>query len=388
MATATIAKELTAIEKKELNSHMKIQASLPNGRTAFATLSANKLHELAFISTYSTRDPQSPAIHKEGYQRDPMHSRFPQIGRYFSKPENKDFIPPLLVNVRVYTPAEKNKFLTLFNKADVKGIHKAFGRSVFSIIDGQHRSGGLYWAWANMEDWNEAVPVHMIFGLKFEDEAQKFDDVNTTQRKLAKALIEITKLHLNRGEESHAQKVREAGERLAKDADSVWYGKVNMTGKPGTGLSMTYEGVRGSLNRMLPATLLTRLESRGMNEATVVKKYWHMIAEACAPAWEEHQRQEDGAERDTKYRLKELAGFWALCTLGRDLINTALDKSENDDEFWDAMTDLVSKLSVVDWEKRSDNAWMVFGAGKAGGDALYPVLHDLVYADKYPGISG
>ena len=56
-----------------------------------------------------------------------------------------------------------------------------------------------------------------------------------------------------------------------------------------------------------------------------------------------------------QYKIKDLAGMAALSRLGQDLLNSALDKGETEEDFWSALADLVSKLGQVDWEKRKDN---------------------------------
>ena len=51
------------------------------------------------------------------------------------------------------------------------------------------------------------------------------------------------------------------------------------------------------------------------------------------------------------------------------------------------MSDLVSLLSEVDWEKREGNPWMASQAGFAGQRELYTMLQNLVYLGVKPGES-
>lgn len=379
-----------AVDVKQ--SKMEIESTMVPGKVAFAALSPDRLKALAFISTYTTIDPQSTSPKGHGYQREPMEERFPGIGRYYARGENRFHIPALLVSVRVYDAKQRARFNTLFNAGNVSKIHQEFGKSVFSIVDGQHRTGGLFWAWKNLEEFNCAVPVMLYYGLSYTDEANLFDDVNTSQRKLPKALIEATKVHMLAGEPSHAQTIREVTIGLAEDKDSVWFGKVNMTGAPKSPEPQTFEGLRRAVGDLLPARVITRLEARGYIPANVTKRFWGLVAKACAPAWNEQTRTVENeaheiVEEEVKYRLKEVVGVAAISLLGSDILITALDKSTNDEGFWEAMSEYVSRLGAVDWEKRKNNPYMATSAGFGGQRQLYEILYALVYTETEPGVA-
>jgi DGQHR domain-containing protein len=376
---------------------MQILTEFVPGKAALATLTPQALKSLAFVSTYNTIDDQSSSPRQHGYQRDPLDARFPAIGRYFAQQEgdgvhtHAHLITPIIASVRVYSDKEREEFVKLFNEGDIHAIHERFGRSVVSIVDGQHRTGGLFWAWEKEHDFNPDVPVMLYFGLRYADEATLFDDINTNQRKLPKALIEATKVHMEAGEKSHAQTIREVAFDLAQDGDSPWYGQINMTGARDPEKPISYEGLRRATGNMLQEKLIARLERQGMALDTVAKKYWEMVARACAPAWQERPRivrtDEGTEEEQVKYRLKDLAGVASVSRVGFDILNTALDQSKTDEDFWSAVASMVSKLGVIDWEKRPGNPWTAAGAGFAGMTGLYKMLYELVYLDKSPGVS-
>lgn len=378
-------------DAKAKASHVTIQAHFIPGKAAMATLTPDKLKELAFISTYHSKDPQSSSPQKNGYQREPMAARFPGIGRYYARGNNRHLIPALIASARIYNPDDQVRFNQLFAKGDMKTLHKEFGKSVFSMVDGQHRMGGLHWAWENIEDFNADVPIMIFYGLHYAEEAQLFDDINTAQRKLPKALIEATKVHMEAGNKSHEQFIREVAAALAGDNDSVWRGLVNMTGGPEhKDLPLSYEGIRRSTSHMLPAKLTSRLQDRKLRADKVAKKYWEMVAAACAPAWEGHGREGIDDEgfvgvEEVKYKIHDLAGTAALGMLGEDIISTSLEKGPEEEDFWSAMADLVSRLGAVDWEKTKSNPWVGTGAGFAGAGDLYNLLYGLVYLDRMPG---
>lgn len=71
----------------------------------------------------------------------------------------------------------------------------------------------------------------LFFDLDFKTEAELFDTINSTQRKVPKPLIEVTKGNITETESTdHAQEVRKIAFTLARDKDSVWFGQINMTG--------------------------------------------------------------------------------------------------------------------------------------------------------------
>src|SRR5688572_28234601 len=111
-----------------------------------ATLTPAGAKELLFVSTYDTQDPLSPASDKHGYQRPPMTHRFPEIGKYYRAGNHAVLITPITISVRLSDAGEIKDFLKLFSAGDLAGILKKFGK-VASIVDGQHRIGGLIWGW-------------------------------------------------------------------------------------------------------------------------------------------------------------------------------------------------------------------------------------------------
>lgn len=393
--------ENVAVEGDVKETRMTIQAEFVPGKSALATLTPDALHRLAFVSTYNTVDEQSSSPRQHGYQRDPMSERFPRIGRYFSQEEGEGeaarhshahLITPIIASVRVYDDKQRVRFNFLFDRGDIDTIHKEFGPSVFSIVDGQHRAGGLYWAWENKANFNPDVPVMLYYGLRYADEATLFDDINTNQRKLPKALIEATKVHMEAGEKDHDQQIREVAFGLAQDGDSVWYGLINMTGARDADKPITYEGLRRSTGNMLNDRLMDRLKARGFDPENVAKNYWQIVSRACANAWNNRARlvtDEDGntEEVEVKYRLKDLVGVAAVSKLGADIITTALDKSRTAEEFTSAMAELASRLGEVDWVKEKGNPYMASSAGFAGMGDLYKILYDLVYLGKAPGVA-
>lgn len=392
MTAATLTKPVAVetpapVAKK---AKMEIVTNLIPARVSIAQMTPERLKALAFISTYSSEDPKSTSPRKHGYQREPMEERFPGIARYYADNDNRFHIPTITASVRVYDQKSRTRFNTLFNSGAIEKIHREFGKDVFSIVDGQHRIGGLFLAWNRFEDFNADIPVTLYYGLTYVQEAKLFDDINVNQRKLPKALIEATKVHMDTDGKSHAQTIRLIAMSLAEDGDSVWRNQVNMTGAPKAPEPVSYETLRRSTGDMFPSRVLERLEQRGHTAERVSKKYWELVSKACAPAWLDTPRfvendEGEQVEEPVKYRLKDTVGVAAISKLGQDIVNTSLDRTEKMDEFWDVMAEMVAKLGAVDWEKRKNNPYTSTSAGFGGQRVLYEVLYDLVYLNRAPG---
>jgi DGQHR domain-containing protein len=360
---------------------------VPN-RVAFATVTPETMKHILFVSTVDVADPDSEAPRKHGYQRAPMESRFPGIARYFRENEHMYLITPIIVSVRLTEDEDIEEFTRLFNEGDFAEIHHRWHKAVVSIVDGQHRFRGLVKAHDEDPEFNPIVPVMLYFDLDYLTEAALFDTINTTQRKLPRALIELTKGDITeKGVQSHAQRVREIAFAIARDKDSVWFGGINMTGARDPERRITYEGLRRSTANMFPAELVSRLAARGETPEEWAKAFWRSASEGCDAAWKErpvavrNEQTGEVEERPVEYRLKDLVGVASLARLAKDIITSAIEHANARD--W--MVNEVSKLSEVDWEKREDNPWMRSQAGFAGQKELYTMLHDLVYLGRRPG---
>jgi DGQHR domain-containing protein len=359
-----------------------------------AALSPPKAAELFFVSTYDAKDPLSNAFDKHGYQRPPTTARFAEIGSYYSADLNSYKIPPIIISVRLSDPDDIKRFLKLLDAGDIEGIKAAFGEYVASVVDGQHRLFGLIYAWKKNSEFLPQIPFSLYFGLSFIDEANLFNTINATQRKLPKALIETTRGDITEAADStYAQQIRRLTFSLCRDDDSVWgpvdgIEQINMTGVRDPNRPVTYEGLRRSTSNMFPAHLLTRLAAIDENlPLKYAKRFWAAVANACAEAWQGIPSKRTVIDPATgmetvekiKYRIKDLVGVASLAKLGKDIIATHIDSGKAD-----KLEELVDRLTPVDWEKSPTNHWMRSQAGFAGQKELYELLYDLVYNEAAP----
>ncbi len=347
-----------------------------------------------FISTYDTQDPKSPAINQHGYQRPPTATRFPEIAQYYRTANNSDRIPPLLISVRLSEPDEIAEFLELLEAGSFERIHEQFGSDVMSVIDGQHRMRGLTYAWRQDPAFSPPIPLILYFGLSFSEEAELFNTINATQRKLPKALIETTRGDITEVSDlGYSQLIRRVAFSLCRDPDSPWgpidgQEQINMTGVRDPNRSVTYEGLRRSTSHMFPSTLLERLRNIDPNLPTsLAKRYWKAVSEACTEAWSGEPSEMEVIDPETgdavvvpiKYRLKDLVGVAALSKLGANIIQSQIDGNQAN-----RLEQLAAKLADVNWAKDAANPWMRSQAGFAGQKDLYEMLYRLVYMDERP----
>lgn len=357
---------------------------ISENREALGYMTPPAMKELFFISHYEATDPESPAPDKHGYQRTPDMARIPQIARFYLEDDPTARTSPLTLSVRLREPAKIKEFLDLFEKGDYKAMGKKYGDHIISVVDGQHRFLGLVEAHSIKPSFNPQIPVQLNFGLTFEDEAKLFDVVNSTQRKLPRALIEATKVDVTEvGAMDHSQRIRLIAYHIAHDEGSPWKGLVNMTGGRSK-LPVSFEGVRRSTGQMFPKELLERLTTADKDPKEVAVQYWALVAKTCATAWNDTPRiivNDDGDDEtvEVKYRIKELVGLAGLSKLGQNIITSALEHADFDKR----MKELVGKLKDVDWEKSPDNPWM---SRQQAGMAGQPGLHTMLYRWVYSGI--
>ncbi|MEO1130936.1 MAG: DGQHR domain-containing protein, partial [Planctomycetota bacterium] len=242
-------------------SNSRVLGWIETNRTYVAALTPPTARDLLFVSTYDQEDPESNAVNKHGYQRPPTQKRFKEIGDYFARDNNRFKITPLVVSVRLHDDSEIELFIQMLDAGDIGGLRKRFGDKVASTVDGQHRMNGLITAWESDHDFLPQIPVMLFFKLSFAEEADLFNVINVTQRKLPKALIETTRGDIvDRDSTSYAQQVRRIAFSLCRDDDSVWgpidgIEQINMTGVRDPNRPVTYEGLRRSTSNMFPKPL-------------------------------------------------------------------------------------------------------------------------------------
>ena len=381
---------VTSLKKSALSRNKENDMSITtmcvqSDRTFVAAIPVSQLKHL-YVSTFDSSDPDSPAPSNHGYQRNPDPKRYVGISKYYRQEGNAALVTPIIISARV-TDDGIDDLLSMLRAEDFPAIHKKYGKAVLSVVDGQHRIGGL--SRANQQDpkFNPLIPCAIYFGMTYKAEAQLFDDININQKNLPKALVEVT-AHLvtNVGDETYEQRVRDVAWNLSQNKSSPFYNRVNLTGGRDPQRRVTYEGIRRSTSVMLTRDVLKRVDGAQVKDIyKLIEMYWLGVAKASPKAWEASALVLDPMTKKlkpapTKYRIRELVGVASLARLGRDIILTALDRrGDGNKTIGDTVQDMTAKLAKVDWEKTDVNPWMASQAGFAGQKELYGMLVDLVY---------
>jgi DGQHR domain-containing protein len=343
---------------------------------ATAAVKLSVLRELAFIPAVNVIDEDSPAPDKHGYQRESSSRRFPQIGKHYLAGGR---ITNIIVNVRV-SEDDRDEFIKMLKAGDVPAIHEVYTPRVFAVIDGQHRLGGLKWAQDEDANFDPQIPLTLFFGMTYEDEAIEFDTINTKQKNIPRPLVEFTKATITeRGSDTYEQKIRGIAMSLASDEDSPWYERINFTGARSTGIrKTTFEGLRRSLTEMYPREFLGRIEQLELDPQELAKTYWSQVVKASKPAWV-GMPDEDG--EPVTYRLTDLVGVATVSRLGKDVLTSAIEHSD-DTPIDETISEMAARFVDVDWRKGGENDLMAGRAGWAGVKALYEALYPVITAPR------
>jgi len=340
------------------------------------------------IDQDSTRKGPTNDFTRRGYQRPPEAQRIRKIAQYYSGTDLLGFTTPLIAAVR----------RGLDHKALVDVIERGLDGSlefdnelhwVLAVIDGQHRFEGAISALGQDPPRDTNILVLCVHDLDYEEETEVFNVINTTPKRLPKALTEWNKYGITEtGARDQGQMIRELVVNLAIDEDSVWEGMINLTGtgrEPGK--PVTLEGIRRSTENMFRSGTL-RYTDAAM-QLKMAKNFWLAVSETWPEAWEDRQRRvqlDDGTwamtgEKATvdgkfrkippvQYRLKDLVGVASLAKIGGEILAEAQGNSDPDAY----VRAEVGKLSEVDWIKTPENLWAGGQAGFAGQKGLYEAL--------------
>jgi len=378
------------------------ELSKSGGGTMAATLvslpasgvEALKDREIIFTPTIdvidddSTRKGPTAEFRRRGYQRPPEPPRIRKIAQHYASEDLLGFTTPLIAAVRKGLDHEQ---LVEILEQGLDG-NLEFNNNLngaLAVIDWQHRLEGAIGALGQDPPKDPVVLILCVHDLDYEEETQLFDVINTTPKRLPKALTEWNKHGITQsGAKDQNQLIRQLVVSLAVDKDPVWEGKINLTGtgrKPGK--PVTLEGIRRSTENMFRSGTLRYTYSDA--QLMMAKNFWRVVSEVFPEAWTEEQRKtqlDDGSWANTgdtvtvggkkrklpavQYRLKDLVGVASLSKIGGEILAEAQGNADPDGY----VRQQVEKLSDVNWVKSPDNKWAGGQAGFAGQKGLYEAL--------------
>jgi DGQHR domain-containing protein len=362
-----------------------------NPTTALTMIPASGLWRLS-VTSILDKDSASPS--KKGLQRMLNKSRVPAIAQYYLRNGNRSNITPLVVWVRLKDDTDIDKFLELWRDGNHAEIIKLWGEDVLTILDGQHRQAGLMMAWKEANGkFNPPVPLLLMWGLSYDAAAQVFLDINGNGKNVPGATQEIIRATITRRNDvDHAQWARVTAQLLDDNPGSAWYKTFDLPGcgKPKKEKYMqarlTMAAVpRGLLSLVPEKTTARYLKAAGIDAKDAVMHYWASVRDVVGDAWDYYPVKDKKGTTHSQTRLKDVAGYGALCMLGSVLMNQALQGQPTEAEFMKRLRSSLAPLKDVDWRLSDDNPWIYgTGAGWAGASLLFHRLRDYIQFNIAP----
>jgi DGQHR domain-containing protein len=207
---------------------------------------------------------------RRGYQRPPEQPRVARIGRYCKEEDPLGFTTPIIVAVR--KGFDSSLVVALIKRA-LAGNAEAVTTldHTLAIIDGQHRFEGVL---SEAAELDLDVVLLLIHGLEYVEETEEFNVINTTPKRLPKALAEWSRFGITEDTSaSWEREIRKIAVQLATDAESPWFARINLTGtgrEPGR--PVTLEGMRRSSDN--------KLRAGGLRHLTYDRRY-EMVCTQC-----------------------------------------------------------------------------------------------------------
>lgn len=281
-----------------------------------------------------------------GYQRPAKPVRFGQYASYLKRDEG--YVTPIILNA-----AGQWEFQPLDGKDGNTG--RLLVKGLASVLDGQHRKGGLEMYTAETGD---IVPVPFIAFAELppQSEVRLFDTINSKMQRLPTSLV-----RWNEREDDENTQIAVA---LEQDEDSPFYASISISGSRDPKRKVSLEGMRRAMASLFGSGRLSPLPFN--EKVRLMKVYWRIVKDIFPDEWEDTR----------KYRLRHLIGVAAISFLARDVINECYDWEKNYlDE--DKMRTRLEPLRDFDWEKGSDDLGHASGFG--GREPVAKRLSELVF---------
>ncbi|UOF90457.1 DGQHR domain-containing protein [Fodinisporobacter ferrooxydans] len=285
---------------------------------------------------------------KGGYQRPRKESKCKDYARYLQDPLG--FVTPVLLN------AQGNWKFTAYDR-----LKPNFGRLVTngraSVIDGQHRLGGLELHFKETSVTLN-VPFVAFHMLDLNEEMELFDTINSKAEGLKKALL--TYLEASKNEMS------QLAVDLATHQDSPFYGYVSLTGIRSKQMQTNLD----TLQRAMVAIFdKGKISSLTYDEKLLsAKSFFRSIAKVWKNEWNDYKN----------YKLRHVLGLFALSYVAKDVLNDCFnyDTRKLDEG---AVYELIWNMKDFDWSKQGSLQTI---SGYAGSNYIAKDLLEKAYTAK------
>ena len=319
----------------------------PSGLTYYlGTITPAQIMELTFVPCVVNVNDDILVIRTQnGYQREGDKKRMKQIKEFYTE-HTASLIPPVLLSTRgnwKFTPNTRGSTFGSLEASDLA-----------SIIDGQHRLGGLSMM-AHQDDISEEALNRNIpfMAVEFADvkvESEEFEVINGKQKG-----IKPSHLKYIRKNESF---VGNAADMLKEDIDSVFYGRIAIstradcdliTFKAATDLvAMTFDNIFCS-NAFRPDTS----EENQQKAMHILNEYWKKVSQIFEIQWSDitympapgalKSSTNPGRSKFT-YRILEETGLRAFARLGAIILYKSWLRAGNDIA-WQTVEENLNKVA-------------------------------------------
>jgi DGQHR domain-containing protein len=224
---------------------------------------------------------------------------------------------------------------------DVKAAEKGPNIAI-SRVDGNHRlhyGDGKEDGYSRIE---KLVSFCLAYDLTRDEEIQLFKDINKNQRRMNTSHLDGIEVRLTPAEQLKRRNPDlYIAQRLNSDSASPFHGRVFEGGKRQVGVDIPLRGLKTGIEYMLSrSTQLPHLEDAEA-QYRVIRNYFEAVKKWQPKAW--------SSPKD--YIMLRGSGLWAICFIGAQVIDRALQQ----DEFKAAqMLAILRSGKDWDWGKKGD----------------------------------
>lgn len=365
-----------------------MRISDPSGLTYYlGSIIPNQIMELTFVPCVLKINDDILNIRTlGGYQREGDRKRMKQIADFY-KENPRSIIPPVLLSTRgawAFSPQSRNSTLGKITTSDQ-----------VSIIDGQHRLGGLS-ILAQDENCPEEISLRHIpfIAVDFESiesEPNEFEIINGKQKGIKPSHL----MYIRRNESFEGN----AAYMLQTDPDSVFCGRIAIATSKDWDL-ITFKAAQQIVASTFDPVFRNNAfdintEENQLKAMEILQRYWRSVSEVFAEMWSDigflpSPRQPKGKTEGRakfQYRLLEETGLRAFGRLGSNiLLKSWLPGSA--DVAWDSVNLHLTRVkqnervNLVMQKLRSHNRDAILAVdprliqqGLAGEKTLYTYLY-------------
>ena len=324
-----------------------LQIKDPSGLVYYlGAITPSQIMELTFVPcVVNVNDDILNIRSQNGYQREGDRKRMKQIKEFYSE-HTASLIPPVLLSTRGawrFTPASA--------RASIGSIE---ANDLASVIDGQHRLGGLSMIALNGDSSDEAlhrnIPFMAVEFVDIKTESDEFEVINGKQKG-----IKPSHLKYIRKNETFAGN---AAGMLREDTDSIFYGRIAIATRADCDL-ITFKAATDLVAYTFDNIFCTnafRPDSSEENQQKamhVLSEYWKKVSQVFSLQWSDIEYMpaifsvkspEHPGRSKFVYRILEETGLRAFAKLGAIILTKSWLRAGND-VAWQNVDDLLKKVA-------------------------------------------